>query len=176
MQPKYIDLAGSGAQIRRALQADQYPRLTQVLPALGDGEAVLHFGLDEQGRSMVDARVAFDCAMQCQLCLEPQPRQVDIQFTTLLAADETQAEQWSQQLDQASTSTISVVGEDLDVAALVEDEVLLQLPSNVCLDDGCEMRPDLSYAPPGAGQNDGDSLDLTVRESPFAVLEQLKQT
>ena len=180
-QPKYIDLAGSGAHIRRALLADQYPRLAQVLPALGDGEANLQFGQDDHGRPMVEAQVTFDCALQCQLCLEPQTRQVSIEFATLLASDESQAQRWSDHLQTAKTTVssalfesglaVSVVGEDLDVAALVEDEVLLQLPANVCTDEDCARRPQLSYeiASDEGEQNDAES------DNPFAILEQPKR-
>ena len=161
VQPKYIDLASSGAQLRRALVADQYPRLAQLLPVLGDGEALLQFGQDHYARPLVEATVSFDCAIECQLCLEPQPRQVNVQFLTLLAVDEAQAQRWAElavhphDSQYESMPAVAVVGETLDVAALVEDEVLLQLPGNVCVDPVCERRPALNYAPESADQADG---------------------
>ena len=53
----------------------------------------------------------------------------------------------------------------LDVAELIEDELLLALPMRACVEERCANRPPLEYGP--AVEADQDN--------PFAVLSELKQ-
>ena len=178
-QTKYIDLASNGAQLRRALLPDEYPRLAQVVPVVGNGEVHLTFRMDDRKRPEVSARVLLDCALECQMCLEAQARKLELDFVALLAKDEAQATSWSQldePDDEISPRSVAVVGAELDIAALVEDEILLQLPANVCVDPDCEHRPQLSFPADAAGL-DGDPQQLSEeagRTNPFDVLRSLK--
>ena len=56
---------------------------------------------------------------------------------------------------------------DLDVVELIEDELLLSLPTSVCIDAGCVQRPKLAYGDAAA--------EDTQTENPFGILEKLKR-
>ncbi|MEM7100364.1 MAG: YceD family protein [Pseudomonadota bacterium] len=153
---------------------DEYPRLSQEIPALGDGEVVLQFTMDERNRPGVEASIELECSLTCQWCLEPQVRKVSFNFATLLAVDELQAREWEASTDPKQPA-IAVVGEELDVAALVEDELLLQLPGSVCVDENCSSRPSAEYSDNGKMDRSADyEEDNRATNNPFAVLADLK--
>lgn len=102
--------------------------------------------------------VAGHLGLECQRCLQPVsvPIQVDRRF--LFAGDERRAAELDAQLEEdvlALTST-------LDLLALVEDEVLLDLPL-VPLHERCE-------APGGGGADAGPEAHAAPADHPFAPL------
>jgi len=162
--PTYIDLARAGAVVERELPAAACGRLAEVVVALEPVQLRLHFAFDDQQRMRVAGTVSTLVSLECQLCTEPVPLTLSARLDSLLAADEAQAEQWRAVDEDADI--IVATSPELDAAELVEDELLLQLPSQICVDVECERRPPLRY---GAAEVPEDD-----RQRPFAALAQLK--
>jgi uncharacterized protein len=117
--------------------------------------------VDAEGACWLTLEVEAALKMACQRCLTDV--QVDVRsrsrFRLVFAG-----EQWGDEdLEDDSFEALEIDG-PLDLKALVEDEVLLALPS-VALHERCDM--------PGAQEN-ADDLKA-VRPSPFAVLGKLKR-
>ena len=70
--------------------------------------------------------------MTCQRCLGPMQQAIEIDHMVLLARNETELER----LDAIPDSDAILVGENLNLVDLVEDEVLLGLPLAAMHDEG----------------------------------------
>lgn len=109
----------------------------------------------ERGQSMLQVEVGGVIPLACQRCLEAIPFELDIHsLLELIPAD---AELSQEELEDDTRDFLPVAGE-LDVAELVEDEVLLALPV-APRHERCGL--------PGAS-------DAGERINPFAVLDGLK--
>ncbi|MCP5179630.1 MAG: DUF177 domain-containing protein [Pseudomonadales bacterium] len=157
----YRELAEAGAVLVRELDGDACGRLAAVGTLLGPISVTLAF----QGsgrRPRVDGSATARLRLPCQWCEEHLERTVSTRFLALLACDEAQADDWDK--DLPGELEIIVAGTQLDVALLVEDELLLSIPERVCVDDACARRPRAS------------SGDIEVEESgksPFSGLAEL---
>ncbi len=163
--PTYVDLAKSQAVLTRELAPSACPRLRAVVLQLETVQAELRFGFDAEQRIQVTGSAEAEVEMACQLCSEPVRRHLSVEVEGLLAPTEEMADAWREA--EGADNIVVVSTEELDAAELVEDELLLQLPSQVCTDADCENRPQLSYAPPQAHVPD-------EAEKPFAALSSLK--
>jgi uncharacterized metal-binding protein YceD (DUF177 family) len=165
--PTYVDLAKAGAQIQRDISPAVCNRLTSVAEQLEAVNTDLRFFWDDQGRVNVTGRANASLQLACQLCSQPVTFEVEAHVTGVLAGSEAEAIAWRE--DDMSLNIIVVSGPELDELELVEDELLLQLPSQVCVDADCEQRPDMAYGPLGA--------EIAVdTHRPFAALAGLKVT
>lgn len=94
-------------------------------------EAVLQFrvcgGQDARGRLQLHCTVSGNVEMQCQRCLKPVSVAVDSDRLLYLAASEADADRLEAALADEDIEVI-VAGHNLDLAGVVEDEVLLNLP------------------------------------------------
>jgi uncharacterized protein len=79
-------------------------------------------GVNAKGRPSLRVSAQGDLALQCQRCLEPMPFAVSVESELELAEDEAQIDAADDDVDRV------VVGRAMDVAGLVEDEVILDLP------------------------------------------------
>jgi uncharacterized protein len=143
-----------------------FPRLRSLV--LGDGvvSVDLKFTSDDKGRSVVQGPVAVTLTLECQRCLEPVTRRVEIAVNLCLVGSDAQA------ADVADESEAFVLSDDeISIAELIEDDLLLALPSQVCVAyDECPNRPALSY--PAEGTSGGEAAPK--RPNPFDVLAGLK--
>lgn len=93
--------------------------------------AVLQFRVcgrqDARGRPQLHCAVKGNVEMQCQRCLKPVSVAVDSDRLLYLAASEADADRLEAALADEDIEVI-VAGQDLDLAGVVEDEVLLSLP------------------------------------------------
>ena len=169
--PRYADLGKSNAQIERRLEPQGCERLHDATLGLEYVETALEFALDDQARVHVRGNATARVAVECQLCTEAVTLDVGAEIEGLLARDEAQAHAWQDQDSQLNI--IVVAGAELDVSELVEDELILNLPSRVCVDDTCEARPAMDYAP-AAQELAHVAQGAADAENPFAVLEKLK--
>lgn len=176
----------SGDDVRVRLDAQQLARAQQRLAAraqqrLAGRVALASFGrlvaecrsddgiawslagsVDAEGACWLTLAVSADVMMQCQRCLGDVRIDVrsESRFRLVFAG-----EAWGDEdLDDDSFEALELDG-PLDLAALVEDEVLLALPA-VPLHQQCE-------APAIAGANEQETT--STKPSPFAVLGQLKR-
>jgi uncharacterized metal-binding protein YceD (DUF177 family) len=143
---KYKDLARSEAVIDRCLGADLFARLGSETKELGDTQVRLNFSTGKGGLPRVDAQVMSECSLACQWCMESVPIELEAKFTALLVVDDAEMAYWSERFkaDHAKIDLINV-GEILNEAELVEDELLLSLPVQVCLDLQCANRPQRTF-------------------------------
>lgn len=134
-------------------------RLVDTLhSSTGALEYTLSGGVNQYGKPVLHCRVKGKLQLQCQRCLEGMEYKLDTQSELVLARDEAEL----LQLDEHDEETADAILADakLNVLALVEDEVLLDLP----------VAP---RHPIGACQVKAG--DYGSREnSPFAVLAKLK--
>lgn len=119
----------------------------------------------------VAVRVSGRYGLTCQRCLGPMELDLDVESEVLLVADEGVA----RRLEATSEVQVSPPGSALELATLVEDEVMLALPFAPCHEaGGCA-----AHAVPAATNDEApDGLDThaqRARENPFAVLAALKR-
>jgi uncharacterized protein len=140
-------------------------RLERALPQLespeGELEVLLELGRDEDGTRYLAGSVQGRLVLLCQRCLEPMEYPLDVTFRLGLVHSQEQMQGLSDRYDP-----LLLTGEPASLAEVITDEVLLALPI-VALHGGentCQP-PVTDYQTPANSQ----------RESPFAVLAQLKQ-
>ena len=104
-------------------------------------EAVLQYricgGQDARGRPRLHCVVKGNVEMQCQRCLKPVSVAVECDRLLYLAASEADADRLESALADEDIEVI-VTGQTLDLAGVLEDEVLLSLPI-VPMHADCDM-------------------------------------
>lgn len=83
--------------------------------------------LDARGRPRLRSQVLGSLEVECQRCLKPLGVSVDSEHVLYLASNEEEAERLETVLANEALEVI-VVDQTLDLATVVEDEVLLSLP------------------------------------------------
>ena len=71
-------------------------------------------------------------------------------------------------MDDAGQEVI-IAGSEFDAVHLIEDELLLSLPNQVCTDPTCPERPERQFGDADDGEGAAN------QDNPFAVLEVLKE-
>jgi uncharacterized protein len=163
--PTYVELAKAGAKIARDVPALSCRRLAAECKSVRSVKTELQFYWDKNSRVGVTGHAQAHVELQCQLCVEPVARHLQATVEGVLARSEIEAQAWKDEDDKLDI--IVVAGPQLDILELIEDELLLRLPSQVCTDTNCGNRPALSY-----GDDQGRSADT---HKPFAALAELKQ-
>ncbi len=120
-----LRFARAGESLAGALSVAELIRLADRLSE-AEGEARYRVsGQVRDGRPALGLRVEADLKLTCQRCLEPFVYPLRTEATLLLARDEAQLARW----EEADPLCDGVVAEpQMDIAALVEDEILLGLP------------------------------------------------
>ena len=118
-----LDFAHKGKELRGEIPVSGMLRLNDVL-AGPDGQIgyVLRGFLNKDGRPMLELKLDGVCQLRCQRCLQAMEYPVE-QVSRLLLAEE----QPEDELEEEGYDSIPP-DSNLDVAALVEDEILLNLP------------------------------------------------
>lgn len=122
--PRGFVLEGRSVEGRVAL-AD-LPRLRDVLagPA-GEVSYAIVGKRDERGRWCLEVSIRARPVLVCQRCLKDCEQDVGHVSNVLLARDDAEAAQWD--IEDAGAE-VMVVGDELDIVDLVEQELLLALP------------------------------------------------
>ncbi|BAO44351.1 YceD family protein [Thiolapillus brandeum] len=166
--PEPVDprrLAEEGKTLSGSLSLASLPRLAALLrDATPQVLFDLHFGRDEYRRFTVDLGVKAPLTLECQRCLGDMQLDVDARTSLALVAGPMETEQLPKELDPL------LLGEEeyLDIAALIEDELLLAIPSSPrhadadCSSHYFEEKQDL----PAEQEQD----------NPFAVLAELRDS
>jgi uncharacterized protein len=167
LAPTAIDslaFARGGGEIAGTVPLAGLPRLVDDALALA-GELVVELRgwRDAEGKSWLGLRIQGDMLTRCQRCLESVtlPLRIDSRLQLIAPGDAWPDDDLTDDAVVATMDvTVDAIEADpaLDVLALVEDEVLLALPT-APLHARCEL-------PAPAGRVDG---------SPFAVLATLKK-
>jgi len=155
-----LEFARAGQVLRGSLPVAGLKRLED---GLFDTQGTLGYkltgGLDELSRPRLELKIEGPLHLQCQRCLDRLEYAVDVSTRLLLLPEGRPPEDSD---DPEGPDTIDASAE-LDVAALIEDEVLLSLPLAPRHPDGmCASRP--------KQQDEG-----AKRASAFAQLAALKQ-
>jgi uncharacterized protein len=120
-----LQFAHSGGSLEGELRADELPRLRDNLTP--DDVAVQYrlSGGSESGRPVLRLEVSARVWLTCQRCLELYPEQLKLRSVLPVARDESELTRW----ESEDPLVDALVAEPrLDVATLVEDEILLSLP------------------------------------------------
>lgn len=144
-----------------------FPRLGSLVLGGGDVAISLVFRHDDEGRCRVqgDSKVTLD--LQCQRCLAPVQHSLNVQIDLCVVASDAQADALADELEP-----FVLEEEEVAIVDLVEDDLLLALPIQVCpAYADCPNRPELEY-PVAAGAKP-DSTEAG-RPNPFGVLAGLK--
>ena len=145
-----------------------FTRMKRLLEVVNNPEGVaeveLNFSVDGQGIANVRGRIRADVILTCQRCLEAMTIPIDVDLKLGVVASEEAAKRLPEQYDP-----LIVRGEQLLIAEVVEDEIILALPAIPRHEpEECPAREYIEKRQSGAGQSDEASTN------PFAVLAQLK--
>ena len=143
--------------------------LSRLAPLLVEdsGEAVfsMEFGRDEHGRTVIRSSVKAELRLECQHCLHTMTLPVDANEVLALVRGPMEAEQLPAELDPLLLQET----ESLEVARLVEDELLLSIPVSPRHETGVCQAHETAHA--------GEPVAETSQETapnPFKVLAGLK--
>jgi len=145
-----------------------FSRMKRLLEVVSNPEGIaeleLNFSVDGQRIANVRGRVHADVTLTCQRCLEAMTVPIDVNVHLGIVASEDAAKRLPEYYDP-----LVVHGEQLLIAEVVEDEIILALPAVPRHEPGeCPAKEYIEKLQSGAGQSD------EVSTSPFAVLAQIK--
>lgn len=155
-QPGVIDglqFARTGSEMRGKLSPAQLPRLAEMGCGVDEIAYAVTGGVNSEGKPSLRIQATGTLQMVCQRCLGLLPHQVSVDVDLELSESLRDIAQAEDDVDRVLASRA------MDVAQLVEDELILTLPISP-RHEACNI---------GAGEK------TTERPSPFAVLERLKK-
>lgn len=164
--PRRLDvprLADMQAELEGSLPLADLPRLAALLadPA-GTAEVWLRFARDPLGRAVVEGRVRSVLQLTCQRCLAAVAVPVDATLSLMAVSDADAAAAVPEDHE-----ALLLEGRETASATLVEDELLLALPSvpRHATEAGCGTGPGAQPA----------TVPQDERRNPFAALAALKE-
>ena len=157
------ELAERQARISRRVDGVQLQRFSALCDCPEAIRVQLEFRFDRHGVVRMDGDLAGRVVVACHRCLEPMPVEFESGFSVAIAGSETQATRLGAEQD-----VLRIDGDQVGIAELIEDELILALPERPCLQADCPQAPSLA-APVGGS---GDEAPEAKR--PFAALEALK--
>lgn len=165
LQVEPYRLAANAERLEGYVSLDSMPRLEEEAgEQQGACEVRLDFGVDAQGRRFIDGWLKADVDLACRRCLEPLPVSVESRFQLgIVTSDGVAAE-----LPNAYEPVV-VENEQLNLLAVLEDELILSLPQVVYHDEAeCSVsRDQLTSGTASESSN-------TPAAGPFDVLRKLK--
>lgn len=173
--PKAADLrklAQRGGHFDTTFAIKQLPRIAgAVVDGVGTVHAQLHLGIDEQRIRYLRGIIDCDTQLLCQRCMQAMPTKIHADVNLGIVWDEIDAKQ----LDKSIDPLVVVEDELIDLNALVEDEILLNMPF-VSYHEPEDCKGEQSYS---FGSKDTEAAlkkAESQQENPFKVLEQLKRS
>ena len=158
-----IRAAEGGYAIAGSLAFARMKRLLEIAGnSQGAAEVMLSFAIDGQGIPNVRGQISAELELTCQRCLESMRMPIAVKICLGIVGSEDDAKRLPERYDP-----LMVHGEQLPIAEMVEDEILLALPAIPRHDQaGCAASEKVRQD--GVEQADDASV------SPFAVLAKLK--
>ena len=169
----YKGLAQKNSVVNRKVVAAQLPRLSSVCENVEPVNVEMEFRFDDHDRICVNAKTETLVHLECHLCSEQVAWPMQVDFDAIMAASEEQAEEWSVVAAEGSAGAENIIvasGHELDVAELIEDELILQLPRQVCFDESCIHKPVMQFYEAGVESQSDLPAD---RQLPFQGLKEL---
>lgn len=161
--PKSVDPLKYADQ-RKVLEGkvlvESLPRLAELLvEPTGQVSVKLEFGRDEQNLRILQGELGADLQLLCERCLAPVEKRIESQFTLGIVLDDEQAKNLPR-----SYEPLLVDPEKLELAEVIEEELILSLPMFAYHDD-CEI---------AVKAETEDVPEENEKPNPFSVLSQLK--
>jgi len=129
----------------------------------------LVFGVDESGQANITGKVEAQVFMLCQRCMQPMELQLSADVSLAIVSSDYPTEQLPSYYEP-----LVVEDETVPLSELVEDELLLALPS-VPLHDPEECQVQETFTT-NQGRNKFAAVEAPEsKPNPFAVLEQLRK-
>lgn len=169
--PRLIDprrFAQQGVVLRGAVPVAELQRLQDIDLAVEAVQAELFFSVDEQREKVISGQLQVEVKLQCQRCLDLMPISLVCDVNLALVRDEEDA----RNLPGSYDPWISVE-EQADLYALIEEEILLNVPYVVYHETPCGSALQLNERPQKEQLESGGVSD---KPNPFQVLKQLKET
>lgn len=157
----YRDLARQNARIAQQLPARALPRLAELEPEMAGVRVEVTFLLDHELRPWVEGSAELFGRLSCKRCFDRFERTLTATFRLCIVIDPALASELGEEVDVLVAETDQVT-----LAEVVEDELLLALPERLCLTDPCEFAPAFSY--PAA-----EAVVEEPADNPFSVLAAL---
>lgn len=151
-----LQFARSGSLREGTLDAGQLPRLAELHYAVRRAGFRLSGAINGNGKPVLNLRATAEGSMPCQRCLGQVDTALAVDAELLLSRSLEEIESADDDLDRV------LAGREMDVAALVEDELILGLPM-VPRHEAC-----------GAAVAGRDAAAV-ARPSPFAALAALRR-
>src|SRR5690606_2355085 len=117
-----LQFARERGRLSGHLELDGLPRLAELGCRVARVDYVLEGGQNAEQRSCLRVEVHGVLALECQRCLEPIEHAVAVRIELELAVDPGFIEAADDDVDRVLATR------SMDVAALVEDELILELP------------------------------------------------
>lgn len=123
--------------------AQRFGRLQAAVSSLaGDARVDLRFTLDDGGGCQVVGSVEVAAELTCERCLDTVPYQLSAEINVLAVVGEDAAECAA----ALGRDVCVLAGRATCIEALVEDDLLLSLPTQVCAEpEHCPHAPGLSF-------------------------------
>ncbi|NLX16947.1 MAG: DUF177 domain-containing protein [Ramlibacter sp.] len=171
---RHLDItafAEAGARLADETVLSHYLRLADVVQ---DGDQMTPVRWQTQG-SMVpvlggspeiwlELEAEAELPMQCQRCLEPMRQRLEVSRRFRFVQDEATAEM----LDDELEDDVLVISRDFDLQALIEDELLMELPV-APRHEVCPQAPRMQVQTADFREEEAE------KPNPFAALEALKK-
>jgi uncharacterized protein len=155
-----LAFAGKAESLHGKIPVSSLTRLHDALYSTrGEIEFDVRGGTNSMGRPVLRLHISGEVQLQCQRCLEEMDFPLAIDSDLLLARDEAELAG----LDENEEGPDAILAEaEMDVGALIEDEVLLAIP----------MSP---RHPAGACSAKGDGAEAGTQGKIFEALEMAKK-
>lgn len=168
-----IELAKRNGRLAKALDPGEFPRLLEASVSLASVAGDLKFSFNAERLPVAKGQASAQATLTCQTCDKPVAYELVAQFELILASVVRAA-----QLPRSADVRVIEDGQ-LALTELLEDELLLALPAQVCVDRDCKNLPVLEFPIPAeelaasAKQIDAQAA-ASEAENPFAALQALK--
>lgn len=169
--PAYVDIRKvflQEAKVGGQVDLSRLPRFQEIL--YGEDASIecdLAFIINRQGQRQITGQVTASGQLACERCLEPVAIELHEQIRLILLDSEPEAAALEPDWDPWLCSEYK-----LQLAELVEEQLILALPIvNLHADKDCIQQLEYSQAAILPAKDEAGDED---NESPFAVLEQLK--
>ena len=155
-------LARTRASWRGTLSSDTFLRLQECVKQLFDNiEMNVQFSLDSQSRVRLEGTAKYRAEIECPRCMKPVEQLVAANIDACIVCSDKHARETMQDCEP-----IIVESEKVALHLLVEDDLILSIPHDVCPDESCcATERNRSY---------GDQ-PIQEHNSPFSVLREHKR-
>lgn len=149
------ELAARQADVLRVVEAAGFPRFAALCQCRAPIRIRLRFRLDGRRRVCLRGVLQTRLEVACHRCLAPVEADLHGEFSLLAVRSEAEASRLA-----AKHSVLLVDGDEVELADLVEDELILALPERPCADPACPKAPAMAWP---------DGVEAAA-DSPFQAL------